>query len=66
MIENDLLSNAQSVFKPNGSCVNPLSTKPAKWSKILKQFVDKWPINCFSVFDHFVELALKGLINLFH
>ena len=26
-----------------------------------KQFVGKLPTNCFSVFDHFVGLALKGL-----
>ena len=27
----------------------------------LKQFVGNLPKNCLSVFDHFVELALKGL-----
>ena len=30
--------------------------------KHLKQFVGKLPTNCLSVFEHFVELALKGLI----
>ena len=30
--------------------------------KQLKQFVGKLPTNCLSVFDHFVGLALKGLI----
>ena len=30
-----------------------LSTKPTKWSNILK--------NCLSLFDHFVGLVLKGL-----
>ena len=41
---------------------NPLSTNPTKWSNTLKQFVGKLPTNCLSVFDHFVILALKGLI----
>ena len=38
-----------------------LRDNPTKWSNTLKQFVDKLPTNCFSVFDHFVELAFKGL-----
>ena len=37
------------------------STKPPKWSNTLKQFVDKLPTNCLSVFDYFERLALKGL-----
>ena len=41
--------------------VNPLSTNPTKWSNTLKHFVGKWLVNCLSVFDHFVKLALKGL-----
>ena len=44
--------------------LNPLSTNPTKWSKILKQIVGNLPTNCLSclsVFDHFVGLALKGL-----
>ena len=41
---------------------NPLSANPTKWSNTLKQFVGKKPTNCLSVFDHFVGLALKGLI----
>ena len=40
---------------------NPLSANPTKWSNKLKQFVGKMPTNCFSVFDHFVKLALKEL-----
>ena len=32
-----------------------------KWSNTLKQFVGKLPKNSLSVFDHFVELALKEL-----
>ena len=41
---------------------NPLSANPTKWSNTLKQFLGSLPTNCFSVFDHFVGLALKGLI----
>ena len=38
-----------------------LSANPTKWSNTLKQFVAKLPTSCLSVFDHFAELALKGL-----
>ena len=41
--------------------VNPLSTNPRKWSNTLKQFVGNLLTNCFSLFDHFVGLALKRL-----
>ena len=40
---------------------NNLSANSTKWSNKLKQFMGKLPTNCFSVFDHFVGLALKGL-----
>ena len=38
---------------------NHLSDNPTKWSNAL---TIRWqqPTNCFSVFDHFVRLALKG------
>ena len=39
-----------------------LSANPKKWSDTLKIFVGKLPTNCLSVFDHYVSLALKGLI----
>ena len=41
--------------------INPLSANFTKWSNRLKQFVSKLPTNCFSVFGHFVGLALTGL-----
>ena len=41
---------------------NPLSANPEKWSNTLKQFVGNLPTNCLSVFDHFMNLALKGII----
>ena len=40
---------------------NPLSANPTKGPNTLKQFVGNLPINCLSVLDHFVGLALKGL-----
>ena len=45
--------------------LNPLSTNPIKWSNTLKQFVGKLLMNYLSVFDHFVNLALKGLKYLY-
>ena len=41
--------------------INSLCINPTKWLNTLKQFVGNLPTNCFSVFDHFVKLALKGL-----
>ena len=42
---------------------NPLNANPKKWSNTLKQIFDKLPTICLSVFDHFMNLALKGLIG---
>ena len=42
---------------------NPFSANPTKWSNTPKQFVGNLPTNCLSVFDHFVGLTLKGLIQ---
>ena len=39
--------------------VNPLSANPQKWSNTLKQFVCNLPTNCLSLFDNFMNLALK-------
>ena len=50
-------------LRDNDKNINPLSANPTKWSNTLKQFVGNLP-NCLSVFDHFVILALKGLINI--
>ena len=41
--------------------LNPLSANATKWSYTIKQFAGKLPLNCLSVFDHFVGLVLKGL-----
>ena len=41
--------------------INPLSANFTRWSNTFKQFVDNLPMNCLSVFDHFMGLALKGL-----
>ena len=43
--------------------VNPVSANPTKWSNTLKQFFGNLRTNFLSVFDHFVILALKGLIK---
>ena len=43
------------------SSINPSNTKSTKWSNTLKNL----PTNCLSVFDHFVELPLKGLNKSF-
>ena len=39
----------------------PFKRQPGKWSNTLKQFVGNLPTSCLSVFDHFMNLALKGL-----
>ena len=44
------------------SGVNPLRANPTKWSNTFKQFVGNLPTNFFSVYDHFVGLALRGLM----
>ena len=41
--------------------INPLSANPTKWPKTLKTICRLLPPKCLSVFDHFVELAFKGL-----
>ena len=46
-----------------GCNINPLSANPTKWSNTLKQFVDNLPTNGLSVFDYFVRLGFKGLMN---
>ena len=39
----------------------PLSANLEKWSNTLKQIVGNLPTICLSVFDYFMNLALKGL-----
>ena len=41
--------------------INPLNANSEKWSNTLKQIVANLPMICLSVFDHFMNLALKGL-----
>ena len=43
---------------------NSLCVNPRKWSITLKQFISKLPMNCLSVFDHFVGLLFKGLTQI--
>ena len=42
--------------------VNPLNANSTKWSNTFHQFFGKMPTSCLSMFDHFVGLALKGLM----
>ena len=42
--------------------INPLSANPAKLQKHTQTIRRQKPTNCLSVFDHFVGLALKGLM----
>ena len=42
--------------------VDPLSANPTKWSNTLKKFVGKFADELFEYVDHFVKLAIKGLI----
>ena len=55
---------AQAVNKNTKFMFNPLNANPEKWSKTLKQIVGNLPTICLSVFDHFMNLALKGLRKL--
>ena len=50
-------------FKPANIyyAFNALNTNPGKWSNALKQFAANLPMNCLSVFDHFMGLTLKEL-----
>ena len=47
----------------NQTLFNPLNTNLKKWSNTLKQIVGNLPTICLRVFDHFMNLALKGLTN---
>ena len=40
-----------------------LSINTTKWLNTLKQFVGTLPTNCLSFLDHFLKLALKGLMK---
>ena len=42
-----------------------LNANPMKWSNTQTISRQK-PTNCLSMFDHFVELALKGFKKLYH
>ena len=42
--------------------LNTLSAKPTKWASTFKRFIGNLPAICLSVFDHFVDLALKEFI----
>ena len=54
----EILSSSQQEWNKE---VNTLSANSTKWSNTLKQLVCNLPMNCLSVFNYFVVLALKGL-----
>ena len=56
------ITNIELYTRLGMSLFNTSSANPTKWSNTVKQFVGKLVTNCLSVFDHFVGLALKGLI----
>ena len=62
--QHRLLWNGSRVALTTKRRFNSLSANFTKWSNTLKQFVGKLPTNCLSMFDHFVELSLKGLRSL--
>ena len=62
MKKRSLKTAGKNKTKPNIIEINPLTASPTKWSNTLKQFLGNLLTNCLSVFDHFVKLALKGLI----
>ena len=58
-----IVLNPDTTFKPEKfAYINPLNANPEKRSNTLKQIVGNLPTICLSVFDHFMNLALKGLI----
>ena len=57
-----IIENFSSTKSFTNNNLNPLSANPEKWSNTLKQIVGNLPAICLSVFDHFMNLALKGLI----
>ena len=50
-------------MKNSNKKLNSLSANPEKWSNTLKQIVGNLPTICLSVFDHFMNLELKGLTS---
>ena len=53
---NHLLRQCNLKRIGNPCNINPLSANPMKWPNTLKQFVGNLPMNCLSVFGHFVNL----------
>ena len=57
----DIFPSELLLFISEINLINPLSANPEKWSNTLKQIVGNLPTICLSVFDHFMNLAFKGL-----
>ena len=63
LLKTDLISSFLCIFPLSHVSAIPLSTNLTKCSNTLKQFIGKFPTNCFSEFDHFVGLALIELLT---
>ena len=63
LVKNGNFIAMREICSKFNNVLNPLSANPTKRPNTLKQFVGKLPTNCLSVFNHFVQLALKGLTS---
>ena len=61
---NKTISKIIAFLKMGMYLFNPLSANPEKRSNTLKQIVGNLPTICLSVFHHFMNVALKGLMFL--
>ena len=62
-LQIDMLCHMSNTYR-HAAFFNPLSANPTKWSNTFKQFVGNLSTNCLSVFDHFMNLELEGLISV--
>ena len=61
LIRGSQLLQGGGALNFGAALINPLNANPEKCSNTLKQIVGNLPTICLSGFDHFMNLALKGL-----
>ena len=61
VVNNEVVKEQTEINKTHIIFINLLNVNPEKWSNTLKQIVGNLSTICLSVFDHFINLALKGL-----
>ena len=61
VVNDEVVKEQTEINKTHIPLINPLNVNPEKWSNTLKQIVGNLATICLSVFDHFMNLALKGL-----